>query len=104
MGLKCSLVAWGHTLYIRQYVQLKLILGSRLSFALGSVCLIMQEWKTFLKFSLCSQKLASLEEALAKSATYDPFTVCGIIDQFSQDVPVKETSAFNRYIFLTVLL
>ncbi|KAF3336020.1 3-hydroxyisobutyryl-CoA hydrolase 1-like isoform X1 [Carex littledalei] len=43
-----------------------------------------------------STKLASLEEALAQSATSDPFTVCGIIDQFSQDVPVKETSALNR--------
>ncbi|XP_074556556.1 3-hydroxyisobutyryl-CoA hydrolase 1-like [Curcuma longa] len=43
-----------------------------------------------------SMKLALLEEALAKVDTSDHFSICSIIDQFSNNVPVKESSAFKR--------
>ncbi|KAH7659147.1 Enoyl-CoA hydratase/isomerase protein [Dioscorea alata] len=43
-----------------------------------------------------SSKLGMLEDSLVKADTSDHFAVCTIIDQFSQEVPVKEGSAFNR--------
>lgn len=43
-----------------------------------------------------STRLDKLEESLIQIKTSDPFTVCGIIDQFSQQMPLKESSAYNR--------
>ncbi|XP_073000991.1 3-hydroxyisobutyryl-CoA hydrolase 1-like [Typha latifolia] len=43
-----------------------------------------------------STKLPSLEELLTKVDTSDPFAISGIIGKFSQHVPVKESSAYNR--------
>uniref|UniRef100_A0A6V7QUX8 3-hydroxyisobutyryl-CoA hydrolase n=1 Tax=Ananas comosus var. bracteatus TaxID=296719 RepID=A0A6V7QUX8_ANACO len=43
-----------------------------------------------------SSKLTSLEESLTKVDTSDHFAMCGIIDQFSQQVPMNESSAFHR--------
>ncbi|KAJ0989960.1 hypothetical protein J5N97_008316 [Dioscorea zingiberensis] len=45
---------------------------------------------------VASSKLPMLEESLVKVDTSDHFAVCAIIDQFAQQVPVKEGSAFNR--------
>ncbi|XP_052134355.1 3-hydroxyisobutyryl-CoA hydrolase 1-like [Oryza glaberrima] len=47
---------------------------------------------------LCSllQRLALLEESLKKVDTSDPFAICGIIDQYSQQPSLKEKSALNR--------
>ncbi|XP_042375940.1 3-hydroxyisobutyryl-CoA hydrolase 1-like isoform X3 [Zingiber officinale] len=42
-----------------------------------------------------SMKLALLEEALAKVDTSDHFSICSVIDRFSNNVPVKESSAFK---------
>ncbi|ONK72225.1 uncharacterized protein A4U43_C04F17140 [Asparagus officinalis] len=43
-----------------------------------------------------SARLVLLEESLIGVNSSDAFTVCGIIDQFSQQMPVKESSAYNR--------
>ncbi|XP_010919879.2 3-hydroxyisobutyryl-CoA hydrolase 1 isoform X1 [Elaeis guineensis] len=43
-----------------------------------------------------SMKLALLEESLTRVDTSDPNVICAIIDQFSQQAPVKESSAYNR--------
>jgi hypothetical protein len=67
------------------------------NFAPGRVYLLTKKLKSFLKLSMFTEIGFSLEEALANPATSGPFTVCGIIVQFSQNVPVNETSGFNRY-------
>ncbi|CAN6324491.1 unnamed protein product [Urochloa humidicola] len=41
-------------------------------------------------------RLQSLEESLKKVDTSNPFAVCGIIDQFSQQPSLKENSSLNR--------
>uniref|UniRef100_A0A0E0R2S7 3-hydroxyisobutyryl-CoA hydrolase n=1 Tax=Oryza rufipogon TaxID=4529 RepID=A0A0E0R2S7_ORYRU len=41
-------------------------------------------------------RLALLEESLKKVDTSDPFAICGIIDQYSQQPSLKEKSALNR--------
>ncbi|CAL4923956.1 unnamed protein product [Urochloa decumbens] len=41
-------------------------------------------------------RLQSLEESLKKVDTSNPFAVCGIIDQFAQQPPLKENSSLNR--------
>lgn len=43
-----------------------------------------------------STSLGLLEESLVLLNNSDPFVVCGVIDRFSQEVPLKETSACNR--------
>lgn len=43
-----------------------------------------------------SARLDSLEESLAGAESSDPFSVCGIIDRFSQQMPLQENSAYNR--------
>ncbi|WOL09545.1 hypothetical protein Cni_G18298 [Canna indica] len=43
-----------------------------------------------------SMKLSLMEEALIKVEKSDHFTICAIIDQFSEHVPIKGSSAFNR--------
>uniref|UniRef100_A0A0E0BE29 3-hydroxyisobutyryl-CoA hydrolase n=1 Tax=Oryza glumipatula TaxID=40148 RepID=A0A0E0BE29_9ORYZ len=43
-----------------------------------------------------SDRLALLEESLKKVDTSDPFAICGIIDQYSQQPSLKEKSALNR--------
>ncbi|KQJ97896.1 hypothetical protein BRADI_3g34003v3 [Brachypodium distachyon] len=42
------------------------------------------------------QRMSLLEESLKKVDTSDPFEVCGIIDQFSQQPSLKESSTLNR--------
>uniref|UniRef100_A0A452YPX0 3-hydroxyisobutyryl-CoA hydrolase n=5 Tax=Aegilops tauschii subsp. strangulata TaxID=200361 RepID=A0A452YPX0_AEGTS len=41
-------------------------------------------------------RMSLLEESLKKVDTSDPFAICGIIDQFSQQPSVKGSSAMNR--------
>ncbi|KAF6983894.1 hypothetical protein CFC21_001986 [Triticum aestivum] len=41
-------------------------------------------------------RMPLLEESLKKVDTSDPFAICGIIDQFSQQPSVKGSSAMNR--------
>ncbi|XP_065006990.1 probable 3-hydroxyisobutyryl-CoA hydrolase 3 isoform X1 [Musa acuminata AAA Group] len=43
-----------------------------------------------------SMNLAYLEDLLTKVETSDPFVICASIDQFSQMVPLKASSAYNR--------
>uniref|UniRef100_A0A0E0J9Q8 3-hydroxyisobutyryl-CoA hydrolase n=1 Tax=Oryza nivara TaxID=4536 RepID=A0A0E0J9Q8_ORYNI len=43
-----------------------------------------------------SDRLSLLEESLKKVDTSDPFAICGIIDQYSQQPSLKEKSALNR--------
>uniref|UniRef100_A0A0D9XMT2 3-hydroxyisobutyryl-CoA hydrolase n=1 Tax=Leersia perrieri TaxID=77586 RepID=A0A0D9XMT2_9ORYZ len=43
-----------------------------------------------------SDKLALLEESLKKVDTSNPFAICGIIDQYSQQASLKEKSVLNR--------
>ncbi|CAL9093080.1 unnamed protein product [Musa textilis] len=43
-----------------------------------------------------STNLAYLEDLLTKVETSDPFVICASIDQFSQMVPLKTSSAYNR--------
>ncbi|KAJ6840790.1 3-hydroxyisobutyryl-CoA hydrolase 1-like [Iris pallida] len=43
-----------------------------------------------------SMRLGLLEEALTGVDSSDHFTVCAIIDQFSQQMPLKESSAYSR--------
>ncbi|CAL9101234.1 probable 3-hydroxyisobutyryl-CoA hydrolase 3 isoform X2 [Musa acuminata AAA Group] len=43
-----------------------------------------------------STNLAYLEDLLTKVETSDPFVICASIDQFSQMVPLKASSAYNR--------
>ncbi|XP_020247977.1 3-hydroxyisobutyryl-CoA hydrolase 1-like [Asparagus officinalis] len=43
-----------------------------------------------------STRLDLLEESLVRAESSDPFTICRIIDQFSERMPVREKSAYNR--------
>lgn len=43
-----------------------------------------------------STRLGLLEEALSRAGSSDHFNVCAIIDQFSQQMPLKDSSAYNR--------
>ncbi|KAL0913343.1 hypothetical protein M5K25_016795 [Dendrobium thyrsiflorum] len=43
-----------------------------------------------------SGRLTALEESLTKVGSSDPFAVCAVIDKYSEQLPLKETSAFNR--------
>jgi hypothetical protein len=42
------------------------------------------------------QRLPFLEESLKMVDTSDPFAICSIIDQFSQQPTLKENSSLNR--------
>lgn len=43
-----------------------------------------------------SKVLPLLEESLTKVNTSDSFAICALIDKFSQEMPVKQTSAYAR--------
>ncbi|RWR80603.1 3-hydroxyisobutyryl-CoA hydrolase 1 isoform X1 [Cinnamomum micranthum f. kanehirae] len=43
-----------------------------------------------------SNRLPLLEEALVEVDTVDPAVVCAIIDRYSQEVPLKEKSAYHK--------
>ncbi|URE04954.1 Enoyl-CoA hydratase/isomerase family [Musa troglodytarum] len=43
-----------------------------------------------------STNLAYPEDLLTKVETSDPFVICASIDRFSQMVPLKTSSAYNR--------
>lgn len=43
-----------------------------------------------------SSKLVTLEESLTKVDSSDHFAICAVIDRYSEQVPLKENSAYNR--------